>query len=255
MTAYDGELVRLEEHDAVRRLVLAAPERRNALDTPMLTEMAHAIGLVAADADARALVVAGEGKAFCAGANVHSLFGDPTRPTGEIRADLKEVYAGFLGLLDLRIPTVSAVQGVAVGAGVNIALACDVVVAGPAARFAITFADIGLHPGGGCSWFLTRGMGSARAMATILGAESLDADTAYAAGLVSALADDPGSRAMELAALYASRDPALVRDMKRAVQLATHAGLDDVLELESWAQAASVGRPRFQEFMAGFGKR
>ena len=255
MTTYDGDHIRLEERDAVRRLVLDVPDRRNALDTPMLAEMAHAIGLVATDDDARALVVAGEGKAFCAGANVHSLFGDPTRPTEEIRGDLKEVYAGFLGLLDLRIPTIAAVQGVAVGAGVNIALACDVVVAGPAARFAITFADIGLHPGGGCSWFLTRGMGSARAMATILGAESLDAEQAFAAGMVSAVADDPGSRALELAELYARRDPALVRDMKRAVQLANRSDLADVLEFESWAQAASVGRTRFQEFMADFGKR
>lgn len=255
MSSYRGEFVRLEEHGDVRQLVLAAPQRRNALDMPMLREIAEAIDRVAADADARALVVSGEGPAFCAGADVHSLFGDPTRPTGEIRGDLKEVYASFLGLQDLTIPTISAVDGPAVGAGVNIALACDVVIAGPGARFAITFADIGLHPGGGCTWFLTRRLGAPRAMAVLLGAETLDAEAAFAGGLVSARSDEPVAHALSLAETYARRDPALVRDIKRAVQVASESDLATVLELESWAQASSVGQPRFQEFMTQFGRR
>jgi len=245
---------RLEEDGPVRHLVLDAPERRNALDMPMLDEIAAAVRSVAIDPEARALVVSGEGKAFCAGANLKSLFGDPTRPPAEIRADLKRVYASFLGIADLAIPTIAAVDGAAVGAGVNIAMACDIVVAGPRAKFGITFADIGLHPGGGCSWFLTRRMGPQRAMATILGAETLDASQAVDGGLATMLSDTPTDRALELAHAYAQRSPALVRDMKRAVQMSQTADLDAVLEFESWAQASSVTAPRFGQFMAEFGR-
>jgi enoyl-CoA hydratase len=140
-----------------------------------------------------------------------------------------------------------------VGAGANIAMVCDLAIAGPRARFAITFADIGLHPGGGCSWFLTRRLGSQRALAVVLGAQSIDAQSALRDGLAAELVEDPVARALELAHLYARRDPALVRDMKRAIQMSEVADFATVLEFESWAQASSVNKPAFQEFMAGFG--
>ncbi|MGV2384590.1 MAG UNVERIFIED_CONTAM: enoyl-CoA hydratase, partial [Thermobifida fusca] len=242
-----GEFIRFESDGPVRHIVLNAPQRLNALDRPMLAELAEAVRAVAADEEARALVVSGAGRAFCAGADVTSLFGDTTRPPAVIRDELKQVYASFLGIADLTIPTIAAVGGVAVGAGVNIAMACDVVVAGPRATFAITFADMGLHPGGGCSWFLTRRMGGHRALAAILGAERIDAEEAFRTGLAPRLAEDPVAEALELAHRYAQRDPALVRDMKRAVRMAETAELDAVLEFESWAQASSVNSPRFQE--------
>lgn len=250
-----GDFVRLEQVGNVRHLVLDAPERRNALDMPMLAEISAAIDDVIDDADARALVVSGEGKAFCAGANLDSLFGDTSRPAFALRDDLKKVYGSFLKLGDLKIPTISAVNGAAVGAGVNIALACDVVIAGPRAKFGITFADIGLHPGGGCSWFLVQKLGKARALDVILNAEIIDGETAMEIGLATKLADDPVAVALESAERWAQRDPGLVRDMKRAVQLAAQSDLASVLEFESWAQASSVGKPRFQEFMREFTKK
>jgi enoyl-CoA hydratase len=246
--------IRLEEIGGVRHLMLDAPERRNALNAPMLREMADTIERVADDDDARVLIVSGKGKAFCAGADVRSLFGDPNRPPAAIRADLRRVYASFLGLVDLEIPTIAAVDGAAVGAGFNIALACDIVVAGPGARFAVTFAEIGLHPGGGCSWFLARRMGYSRAMTAILGAETLDAQQAFDAGLVSECARDATARALELATVYAARPPALVRDMKRALRIAAAGDLATTIEFESWAQASTVSSPRFQEYISTFGK-
>ena len=247
-----AESIRLESDGAVRHLILDSPARRNALDIAMLEQLAAAVRTVARDPGAQALVVSGEGKAFCAGADVTSLFGDPNRPPSEIRDDLTKVYAAFLGIANLKIPTIAAVNGIAVGAGVNVAMACDMVVAGRRAKFAVTFADIGLHPGGGCSWFLTRRMGGHRAMAVILGAETLDAEEAYRCGLVTKLVDEPVTYALEMARKFAQRDPGLLRDMKRAVQIAQEADLPAVLELESWAQASSVNKPRFQEYMARF---
>ena len=250
-----GEFIRFESDGPVRHIVLNAPQRLNALDRPMLAELAEAVRAVAADEEARALVVSGAGRAFCAGADVTSLFGDPTRPPAVIRDELKQVYASFLSIADLTIPTIAAVGGIAVGAGVNIAMACDMVVAGPKAKFAITFAEMGLHPGGGCSWFLTRRMGGHRALATLLDAERIDAEEAFRAGLVTRLVEDPVAEALAMARRYAERDPGLVRDMKRAVRMAETADLATVLEFESWAQASSVNSPRFQEFLAEFAAR
>lgn len=243
---------RLDSDGPVRHLVLDSPSRRNALHMPMLEEIAASVQAVANDPDAQALVVSGEGKAFCAGADLSSLFGDASRHPAEIRADLKQVYAAFLGIAELTIPTLAAVNGVAVGAGVNLAMACDMIVAGPRAKLAFTFADLGLHPGGGCSWFLARRMGSDRALATILGAETLDAEEAYQRGLVTRLVEEPLPAAFEMAHKYGQRDPRLLRDMKRAVQLAAHGDLATVLEFESWAQAASVRNPTFQEHLAKY---
>jgi enoyl-CoA hydratase len=247
--------VRLEADGPVRHLVLAAPARRNALTAAMLHELADAITAVRDDPDARALVVRAEGRAFCAGADVTTLFGDLDRPTGEVRDDLKGVYAAFLGLADLTIPTIAAVDGIAVGAGANIALACDMVIVGPRAAFAFSFADIGLHPGGGATWFLTSRLGGHRALATVLDADTIDADRAMDLGLATRRADDPVEAATELAKRCADRDPALVRDMKRAVRLAESGTPDAVVEFEAWAQAASVGRPAFARYVAGFRAR
>lgn len=244
--------VRIETNGDVRELVLCAPHRRNALNRPMLNELAAAIGTIAADAEARVLVVRGEGKSFCAGADLTSLFGDPNRRVSIIRQELSSVYAAFLSLRELTIPVISAVQGAAVGAGANIAFASDVVICGPKAKFGITFADIGLHPGGGASWFLTRALGAQRAKAVILGGEVIDADRAVSMGLALEVADDPVQRARELAELYATRDPDVAASMIKCVDVAVDHGLETVLQLEAWAQASSVTKPAFQEFLASF---
>jgi enoyl-CoA hydratase len=127
-------LVLLDSDGPVRLLTLNAPERRNALDWALLDELAAAVAAVADDPDARALVVTGAGKGFCAGANLANLFGDLDRPTEQMRDHLMKVYASFLGIRDLTIPTIAAVNGAAIGAGMNVALACDVIVAGPRSK-------------------------------------------------------------------------------------------------------------------------
>ncbi|MEJ7634971.1 enoyl-CoA hydratase [Aeromicrobium sp.] len=245
-------LVQLESDRHVRTIRLNAPERRNALDWPLLDEFSAAVAAVAADHDARVLVVAGNGSAFCAGADLDNLFGDLDRPVDEMREHLMKVYASFLGLRDLTIPTIAAVQGPAVGAGLNIALACDVIVAGPRAGFGPTFAEIGLHPGGGCTWMLTQRIGAGNAVTALLTGTVIGADEAYRIGLANVLADDPSAAALELAATYATRDPQLNADILRSVQIATTSDLRTSLDFEAGAQAESFGREQFREFMARF---
>ena len=245
-------LVLLEADGPVRTIRLNAPERLNALDLDLLAELKDAIESVKHDTEARALIVAGAGKGFCAGANLQSMFGDVGRPVHELRNHLKAVYGSFLGLRELTIPTIAAVHGAAVGAGLNIALACDIVVAGPRAAFGPTFAEIGLHPGGGCSWLLTERMGAGNALAAILSGEIIRADEAIRLGIANQLADDPEAQARELAEKYATRSPELNANIKRSIRIATTADLETSVDFESWAQASSVGSAEFRSYLETF---
>jgi len=247
-------LVLLEDAaaDGVRVLTLNDPDRRNALSPALQAELAAAVDVVAADADARVLVITGNGPGFSAGADLPAVFGDVHRPVAEIRAGLRTIYDSFLRVRRLTIPTIAAVNGAAVGAGVNLAMSCDVRIAGPRARFGVTFTKLGLHPGGGCTWFLTQALGRQRALSLILGGELLDAQEALRLGLVLDVVDDPLARALETASTWTATDPRLVRDIKRAVGLAESAGFDATLDFESWAQAASADNPLLAEAVARF---
>lgn len=245
-------LVDLTADGGVRTITLNAPDRLNALDRPLLDELRSAVHEVAEDAEARALVVTGAGRGFCAGADLDGLFGDRTRPTGVLRQVLLDVYDAFLPLRDLTIPTISAVHGPAVGAGLNIALACDVIVAGPGAKFGPTFTSIGLHPGGGCTWMLTQRIGAGNAAALLYAGDLVDASTALRLGLAQELVDDPKARAAELAVLYASRSPRLMADVKETVRVATTSDLATTLDVESWAQASSLASEEFAAFAERF---
>lgn len=245
-------LVTLDDQGPVRTLTLNVPDRLNALSWPLLEELASAIDATAADADVRALVVTGAGRAFCSGADLQSLFGDRTRPVEVLKENLLRVYGSFLGLRDLSIPTIAAVHGPAVGAGMNIALACDVIVAGPEATFGPTFSRIGLHPGGGCTWMLTQRIGSANAAAALYAGDVIDAPTSVRLGIAQELHDDPHARAAELAELYSSREPALMADIKRSVRVAELSDLATSLDVEAEAQARSLQSAAFEAFAQRF---
>jgi enoyl-CoA hydratase len=244
--------VLLASEGPVRVITLNAPERLNALDWPLLDELRAAIETVAADADARALVVTGAGKGFSAGANLANLFGDLDRPTEQMRDHLLKVYGSFLPLRDLTIPTIAAVNGPAVGAGLNIALACDLIVAGPKAGFGATFAEIGLHPGGGCSWMLTERVGRARATAILLDGKIVGAEEALRVGLADFVADDALQSARERAQTYAEREPQLMADIVQSVKIASTSPFEQSLAFEALAQASSMRNERFRAFMQRF---
>lgn len=238
--------------DGVRVLMLDDPERRNALGHELGEALAVRIAEVRADPAARVLVIGGRGSAFCAGADLPEVFGDPDRPVAEIRALLHDYYERFLGLAELTIPTIAAVQGPAIGAGMNLALVCDVRFAGPEARFGVTFSRIGLHPGGGATSFLVRALGPQRALRVILEGRVLGPEEALAGGLVDEIADDPLSAALGFARRAAELEPELVSDVKRCVGIAVRDGFAAALEFESWAQASSATGPRIREAVERF---
>jgi enoyl-CoA hydratase len=236
----------------VRVLTLNDPDKRNALSPALQRALGDAVDAVAGDAAVRVLVVTGSGPAFSAGADLPAVFGELDREVAEIRAGLRTIYDSFLRVRRLEIPTIAAVNGAAVGAGVNLAMSCDVRIAGPQARFGVTFTKLGLHPGGGCTYFLTQALGRQRALSLILDGGVLDAEAALQLGLVREIADDPVGAALETAGRWAALDPSLVRDIKRAVGIAERGSFDDALDFESWAQAASTRNPLLAEAIARF---
>ncbi|MDG4766105.1 enoyl-CoA hydratase [Solwaraspora sp. WMMD406] len=235
--------VRTGEHPGVRLLTLDDPERRNAIGTVMKRELAEAVAGVAADRDARVLVVTGAGSAFCAGAHLDEIFGGPERDVNETRRELEDIYRSFLSVRQLDLLTIAAVHGPAVGAGLNLAFCCDLRIAGPQARFGATFTRMGLHPGGGCTYFLVDALGAQRATQILLDGAMLDATQARDLGLVLSIAEDPLAAAVSAANRYADLDPHLVRHITQSVRVAASAGLDASLQYEAWAQAASASDP------------
>jgi enoyl-CoA hydratase len=241
--------------DGVRILTLNDPDKRNAMSPALQGVLGEAVDTVAADPAARALVVTGNGPGFSAGADLPAVFGALDRDVTEIRQGLRSIYDSFLRVRRLEIPTIAAVHGAAVGAGVNLAMSCDVRIAGPKARFGVTFTQLGLHPGGGCTYFLTQALGRQRALSILLDGSVLDADEALRLGLVLAVADDPLEQAIETAGRWAGIDGPLARDIKRAVGIAERGNFEETLDFESWAQAASTRSPLLREAIGRFSRR
>lgn len=244
--------VRLEADGGLRIVTLDDPDKRNSIDAAMRLELLHTFLAVRDDPDAAALVVTGEGTAFCGGADLPAIFGDTSRTVAQLRDDLQDVYACFLVLRSMQIPTIAAVQGPAVGAGLNLAMACDLRVVGPRAKLAATFSQIGLHPGGGCTWFLVDALGEQRALQILLDGATIEGPEAVSTGLALKLVDDPRAEAREMGRRYADMDGQLVRDIKRAVHTAARDGFEATVELESWAQASSATKPAIQAFLERF---
>ncbi len=246
-----GSKTRLERVGTVHVLTLDDPERRNAIGHALAAELVARAGALDADPDARALVVTGEGTAFCAGADLPDVFGHE-QSTSAMRAALRDYYECFLRIRALPFPTFAAVNGPAIGAGLNLALACDVRIASPAARFGATFTRIGLHPGGGCSYFLVEAIGRQRALRLLLDGGVMDGEEAVRVGLANALESDALEATVTLATRTASLEPELARNVVHAVEVAAKGSFEAVLDFEAWAQAESTHNPRFREFVASF---
>lgn len=247
--------VTLEMRDGgVRILTLNDAPRRNILDVEMCADLLAAVKTVASDADTRVLVVAGEGTVFCGGADMPAIFGDTDRSVAEIRENLQEVYESFLALCDLKIPTIAAVHGPAIGAGLNLAMVCDIRVVGPHAVLSASFSRIGLHPGGGCTWFLVQAMGRDKALKMLLDGGSKKGRDCLDSGLATYFADDPLEQALMLADRYAALDPQLSRDVKNAVDIAASGDFAATLAFEGWAQASAATKPELQSYVRKFDK-
>ncbi len=243
--------IKTEVSERVAVLTLDAPERRNALDLDMCEEIVSTVDELEAGGDVGAIVVTGAPPAFCAGADLSHL--------GTSQRDgLRRVYEGFLRLARSPLPTIAAVNGAAVGAGMNLALACDLRVAGRSARFDTRFLQLGIHPGGGHTWMLRRAVGPQAAAAMVLFGEVLDGAAAERAGLVWRCVGDDEllATAHGLAARAASGPPELVARIKATLaDVATIDQHPDAVERELEPQVWSINQPEFIERLAALQAR
>ncbi|MFZ4519867.1 MAG: enoyl-CoA hydratase [Microthrixaceae bacterium] len=243
--------VHVERHDRVAVLTVDDAARRNALSLGLCEALAGTVAELEGDPGVGALVVTGAGRAFSAGADLSEL--------GDSRRDgLLAIYEGFLALARSPLPTLAAVNGAAVGAGMNLALACDLRLAGRSARFDTRFLDLGIHPGGGHTWMFRRIAGQQAVTAAVLFGQVLDGTEAERAGLVWRCVEDDEllATAVEVAARAAAAPPELSRRTKRTIAdmagIATHAeAVDRELEVQLW----SMDQPEFAERLAALQAR
>jgi len=209
----------VERRDAVAVLTLDDPERRNALTTDLVDAIVSAIAECEADDGVGAVVVTGAPPAFCSGADVSAL-GAMSAHDGRDAGQVRGIYDGFLSVRDCTLPTVAAVNGAAVGAGFNLALCCDVRLAGASARFDARFARIGLHPGGNHLWMLERVVGPQATAVMNLFGERVDGARAAELGLVWRCVDDDAllDEAVALAARAAEVPRGLARSVKQTLR-------------------------------------
>jgi enoyl-CoA hydratase len=197
------EHLRLDRHDRVAVVTLVDRARRNAMTATMVSEIVATFDELEHDDDIGAVVLTGEPPAFCSGADVAALGSLSERRDDGERRQISSIYEGFLRVLRSSLPTVAAVNGPAVGAGLNLALACNVRLAGTSARFDTRFLRIGLHPGGGHAWMLQQAVGPQAAAAMVLFGARIDGPRAVEIGL--AWACHPDDELLDTAVAFAAR--------------------------------------------------
>lgn len=239
-------LVLLDVADGVATLTLNNPAERNTLTAPMVTEIVEAMDRIEADPGVGAVVVTGAAPAFCAGANLGNL----AEATAE---SLGGIYEGFLRIARSPLPTLAAVNGAAVGAGMNLALGCDLRLAARRAKFDTRFLQIGIHPGGGHTWMLRRIVGPQATFAGVVFGEVMDGAEAERVGLVHRCVDDDRllDVAHEMAARAASAPRELLVEVKRTIQ--SMADIDthpEAVARELTPQVWSTRQPWFAERIA-----
>lgn len=223
----------VEKHAGYRQLSLNRPDRLNALNTEMFHALMTTLGEAEADPACRAILLTGAGRGFCAGQDLADVAVKDGGPP-DLKAVLERYNALVRKLRAIEMPVVCAVNGVAAGAGANLALACDIVLAGRSATFIQAFSRIGLIPDCGGTWFLPRLVGAARARALAILAEPLPAERAAEWGLIWQAIDDDKlmDEAHALAGRLAKQATIGIGLTKRAFDAAESNNLDTQLNLE-----------------------
>ncbi|MEU4108909.1 enoyl-CoA hydratase-related protein [Streptomyces sp. NPDC027717] len=250
-----GEFVLVRRHGHVAELVLDRPKAMNAVSTEMARSLAAACTALAADRDARVVVLTSSGeRAFCVGADLkeRNSFSD-----ADLVRQRPVARAAYTGVLELPVPTIAAVHGFALGGGFELALACDLIVADATAVVGLPEVSVGVIPGGGGTQLLPRRVGAARAAELIFTARRVEAPEAAALGLVDQLTEAGHARedALALAAKIAKNSPVGLRSAKRALRLGQGLDLRAGLEVEDAAWRATAFSGDRAEGVAAFNEK
>ncbi len=247
------ESIRYQVADRIATITLNRPDSLNALNAEMRRELLEAVKAVRRDDEIRAVVITGAGRGFCSGADLRGGSGER-----EFRRVLVGEYNPLIAALrDLEKPVVAAVNGVAAGAGVSLALAADLIVASIEARFILAFVRIGLVPDSGATRTLVRALGRHRAAQLIFTGDPLSAEEAASGGLVAAVVagDQLAAAARQLAARLAEGPTRAIGYAKRMVNAAEDANLGESLALEAALQEMAGRTEDHAEGVAAFGEK
>ncbi|MDQ0316095.1 2-(1,2-epoxy-1,2-dihydrophenyl)acetyl-CoA isomerase PaaG [Amorphus orientalis] len=244
-----------EVREGYRLVTLNRPDKLNSFNEAMHQALADALDEARADTDCRALVLTGAGRGFCAGQDLS----DRVRPEGGEAPDLGQTIETWYNPLirklhDLPFPVIAAVNGTAAGAGANIALNCDIVLAARSAKFIQAFAKIGLVPDSGGTWILPRLIGLARAKAICLTAEPVPAETAEAWGMIYRAVDDDAlmDDATKLAAQFGKAPTEGLVRQRTLLDASLDNDLATQLDLERDTQRAAGRHPDYAEGVRAF---
>jgi 2-(1,2-epoxy-1,2-dihydrophenyl)acetyl-CoA isomerase len=239
----------------IARLTLNRPDRLNSFNDAMHAEVRGALGRVREEASVRVLLLTGAGRGFCAGQDLGDRAVAPGEAPVDLGASIERNYKPLiLGLRALPLPVVCAVNGVAAGAGANIALACDIVIAAKSASFIQAFAKIGLIPDSGGTWFLPRLVGNARAMGLALLGDKLTAEEAAGWGLIWQCVDDAQLETVvdKLLQQFAQAPTRGVAAIKEALNASAGNTLATQLDLERDLQRTLGESADYREGVAAF---
>lgn len=255
------EEIEIELDGKLAVVTLNRPESFNSLSPTLVSEMPTAFSWLADRSNARAVILTGAGQAFSAGGDISSfkrgLDSEDLDAAAEVRRGADVLHQGIVDLRRIPFPVIAALNGPTAGAGLSLALACDIRIASERALLAPAYGRIGASPDAGLTWLLPRAVGAAKAIELLLDDPNLDAQSALAAGLVSEVvaADQLMSRARERALELGKKSPYYVRLCKELVAGSFNRGLADHLQLERHAIADSLGtedaRRGVDAFLAG----
>jgi enoyl-CoA hydratase len=239
----DDKHLRLERPgDGVAVLTLDNPDQRNAMSEEMTSAWVAAIEELEADRSVRVVVVTGRGTAFCSGGNTAWIASEPDATVDELRERMLPFYRSWLSIRRLEVPTIAAVNGAAIGAGLCLALACDIRYAAAGASMGLPFVHLGMHAGMGGTYLLPEAIGTARARDLLLTGRIVDAEEALGLG-PDAFRDE----VLAAAGAIAGTAPIASRLTKLALADGGHADLETCLQWEALAQPMTLATGDLQE--------
>jgi 2-(1,2-epoxy-1,2-dihydrophenyl)acetyl-CoA isomerase len=242
----------VERTGGIATITLNRPEARNALDLTMRREVLGALDEIEADPTSRVVILTGAGGHFCSGGDVKTMRTRLTAAEGRARVELLNKMV--LRLVDYALPTIAMVDGYAVGAGSNLALCCDLIVASDRAKFGELFCKIGLAVDGGGTWLLSRVVGMAHAKELVFTGDVIDAAEAGRIGLVNRVVPvaELATATRALAEKIAAGPPLALRLDKRMLNRAATSDLAAALEVEAFSQGLAIASEDHQEGVAAF---
>jgi enoyl-CoA hydratase len=258
-----GELEHLSvqrDPDNLRGVVLVTldlPDRRNSMSEPMTRSWGEVMRALAADRSVRAVVVTGSGRAFCAGGDFSWLGATPDARVPELRERMMEFYRTWLSVRDLRVPTIAAINGAAIGAGLAMALACDIRIAGTNARLAVPFTSLGLHPGMATTWLLRQAAGDTVARDMLFTGRAVTGDEGAVSGLVSRAvpADEVVANALATAGIISTAAPVATELTKTALGPGGPQSFEAALAWDALAQPVTLAMDDLHEGLAAARER